>query len=101
MQESRSFEMIDACLRDYSQDLSEVLRCIHVSLLCVQQCPVDRPNMSSVILMLGSEGELPQPKPPGYYMEADHHLAEADSSSSNKHASFSTNDMTMSEMEAR
>ena len=100
MQERRPFEMIDACLRDYSQDLSEVLRCIHVSLLCVQQCPVDRPNMSSVILMLGSEGELPQPKPPGYYMEADHHLAEADSTS-RKHASSSINETTISVMEAR
>ncbi|KAF3453569.1 hypothetical protein FNV43_RR04009 [Rhamnella rubrinervis] len=100
MQESRQFEMIDACLRDYSQDLSEMLRCIHVSLLCVQQCPVDRPKMSSVILMLDSEGELPQPKPPGYYMETDHHLAEADSTSS-KHVPSSINEISISVMEAR
>lgn len=100
MQEDRPFELVDACLRDYSQYLAEVLRCIHVSLLCVQQHPVDRPNMSSVILMLGSEGELPQPKPPGYYMETNHHLAETDSTSS-KHVSSSINEISMSVMEAR
>ncbi|XVF77703.1 hypothetical protein PTKIN_Ptkin14bG0068200 [Pterospermum kingtungense] len=38
---------------------SEILRCTHISLLCVQQHPDERPNMSSVILMLGSEIELP------------------------------------------
>ena len=101
MQEGKAYELIDACMGEYSQYEIEVLRCIHVSLLCVQQRPADRPSMSSVVLMLGSEGALVQPKPPGYFMETDCHLAEADSSSSNKHASSSTNDMTMSEMEAR
>ncbi|KAJ4833177.1 hypothetical protein Tsubulata_016045 [Turnera subulata] len=47
---------------------SQVVRCIHVGLLCVQKHPDDRPEMSSVVFMLGNEGVvLPQPKEPGYF----------------------------------
>ena len=70
MKAGREIELLDACLKD-SHDSFEVLRCIHVSLLCVQQRPVHRPTISSVIVMLGSESELPQPKKPGYFMETD------------------------------
>jgi len=38
-----------------------------VGLLCVQQKPGDRPDMSSVIPMLNGEKLLPQPKAPGFY----------------------------------
>ncbi|KAJ6980396.1 hypothetical protein NC653_028264 [Populus alba x Populus x berolinensis] len=51
--------------------LSEVLRSIHVGLLCVQENPENRPNMSYVVLMLGNEDELPQPKQPGFFTERD------------------------------
>ncbi|XP_039001504.1 G-type lectin S-receptor-like serine/threonine-protein kinase SD1-1, partial [Hibiscus syriacus] len=47
-------------------DLPELLRCIHISLLCVQQHPEERPSMSSVVLMLGSHNELPSPKQHGF-----------------------------------
>ncbi|KAI7757039.1 hypothetical protein M8C21_003152, partial [Ambrosia artemisiifolia] len=63
--EGRSMDLIDAsCAKSYNPP--EVLRSIHVGLLCVQQNAEDRPNMSSVIMMLGSEGELPQPKQPSF-----------------------------------
>ena len=48
--------------------MPEVLRCTHISLLCVQQHPEDRPNMSNVLLMLGSEIEIPEPKQPGFFL---------------------------------
>ncbi|WOG90564.1 hypothetical protein DCAR_0309808 [Daucus carota subsp. sativus] len=38
-------------------------------LLCVQQYPEDRPNMSSVLVMLTSKVSLPQPKQPGFFTE--------------------------------
>nr|AID21613.1 SRKp [Arabidopsis halleri] len=45
----------------------DVLRCIQIGLLCVQEHAEDRPLMSSVVLMLGSEtSTIPQPKQPGY-----------------------------------
>nr|KYP44600.1 Putative serine/threonine-protein kinase receptor [Cajanus cajan] len=63
--ENRAIELIDQNIGD-SYIVSEVLRCIHVSLLCVQQHPDDRPTMHSVILVLGSEMELVEPKEPGF-----------------------------------
>ncbi|KAI5410760.1 G-type lectin S-receptor-like serine/threonine-protein kinase At4g27290 isoform X1 [Lathyrus oleraceus] len=46
---------------------SEILRFIHVGLLCVQRKPENRPNMSSVVFMLKGEKLLPQPCEPGFY----------------------------------
>lgn len=41
----------------------EVMRCIHIGLLCVQELPKDRPYISAVLSMLSSEIiELPEPK---------------------------------------
>ncbi|XP_031276354.1 G-type lectin S-receptor-like serine/threonine-protein kinase At4g27290 [Pistacia vera] len=76
----------------------EVLRYIHVGLLCVQQRPEDRPSMSSVVLMLGSECSLPDPKQPGFFSERN--LFEPESSSGNTH-SCTTNELTLSTLEAR
>ncbi|KAK9268464.1 hypothetical protein L1049_000215 [Liquidambar formosana] len=95
--ESRPLEIIDASLRD-SSSLLEVLRVIHVGLLCVQRFPEDRPSMSSVILMLGSKGALPQPKQPGFFNEMN--IVEADSSSC-KHKPCSANGVTITVLEAR
>ncbi|XP_016648821.1 PREDICTED: G-type lectin S-receptor-like serine/threonine-protein kinase At4g27290 isoform X2 [Prunus mume] len=83
--EGRSLEMIDKCLSD-SCTLSEVLRCVHVSLLCVQQLPEDRPTMSTVVLMLGGESDLPQPKKPAFFL-GKHPSSEAGSSSSKNQTS--------------
>lgn len=77
--------MIDKCLSD-SCTLSEVLRCVHVSLLCVQQLPEDRPTMSTVVLMLGGESALPQPKKPAFFL-GKHPSSEAGSSSSKNQTS--------------
>ncbi|KDP38983.1 hypothetical protein JCGZ_00740 [Jatropha curcas] len=85
--EGRSIEMIDTLARN-SCNLSEVVRLIHVGLLCVQRSSEDRPSMSTVVFMLGSEGALPQPKQPGFFNERE--ITEANSSS-DKDTSFSTN----------
>ena len=51
-----------------SCNLSEVImRCINISLLCVQQHPDDRPSIATVVWMLGGENTLPQPKEPGFF----------------------------------
>ncbi|XP_016648542.1 PREDICTED: G-type lectin S-receptor-like serine/threonine-protein kinase SD1-1 isoform X1 [Prunus mume] len=95
--EGRSLELIDESLSD-SCALSEVLHCIHISLLCVQQLPEDRPTMSSVILMLGDGGALPQPKRPGFF--GGRYSSEADSSSIKNEIS-SPFDSTITVLEAR
>ncbi|KAM6595340.1 hypothetical protein CsatA_005864 [Cannabis sativa] len=67
MKEGNEFKLIEKCLlKDPNDNMEEALRCIHIGLLCVQQMPIDRPDMSSVVLMLSGEKLLPQPKPPAY-----------------------------------
>ncbi|XP_065630310.1 G-type lectin S-receptor-like serine/threonine-protein kinase SD1-1 [Quercus suber] len=68
--EGRLLELLDECLGE-SCTISEVLCCIHLSLLCVQQCPKDRPSISYVVVMLGNESALPQPKQPSFFLEKD------------------------------
>ncbi|XP_050370264.1 G-type lectin S-receptor-like serine/threonine-protein kinase SD1-1 [Argentina anserina] len=110
--EGRSAELIDDCLRD-SCNLSEIMCCFQISLLCVQELPEDRPNISSVILMLGGGSALPQPKNPGFFAKKS--SSEADSfsckigttsstnneTSSSKNYSYSTYESTMSVLEGR
>ena len=79
-------------------NLSEVLRSIHVGLLCVQENPEDRPNMSIVALMLRDDDTLPQPKQPGFFTERD--LNEA-SYSSNLSKPDSVNECSISELKPR
>lgn len=46
---------------------AEILRCIQVALLCVQELPSDRPNISTVISMLDNDiKHLQQPKKPPF-----------------------------------
>ncbi|KAJ4827874.1 hypothetical protein Tsubulata_036229 [Turnera subulata] len=77
--EGRTLELMDSTLED-SCIKSEVVKWIHVGLLCVQNFPDDRPEMSTVVLMLTNEGAvLPQPKQPGKEIEADEmHLFDLD-----------------------
>ncbi|ESQ54545.1 hypothetical protein EUTSA_v10024431mg [Eutrema salsugineum] len=65
--EDREIEVPEENLLKETCNVSEILRCIHVALLCVQQKPEDRPNMASVVLMFGSDGSLPHPKQPGFF----------------------------------
>ncbi|CAL5390997.1 unnamed protein product [Camellia sinensis] len=95
--EGRSLELIDEAMWD-SCYLTEVLRSIHVGLLCVQQYQEDRPSMSSVVLMLGNEGALPQAKQPGFFTERN--VLEV-AGSSRKEATTSANEMTISLLNAR
>ncbi|XP_010065693.2 G-type lectin S-receptor-like serine/threonine-protein kinase At4g27290 isoform X1 [Eucalyptus grandis] len=74
----------------------EVLRSIHVALLCVQNNPHDRPEMSSVVMMLNSESTLPQPKQPGFFYETS--ASEASSSSDSRHKKYSANEITISHL---
>jgi hypothetical protein len=78
---------------------SEVIRCVQVGLLCVQQRPEDRPDISSVVLMLNGEKLLPKPKFPGFYIE-NNVKPELDSSSSNQNL-FSANELSITELVAR
>jgi hypothetical protein len=47
-------ETVDPCMPGSFSE-GDVLRCIHIGLLCVQPDPAARPVMSSVLMMLGSD----------------------------------------------
>ena len=89
--------MMDEYLRERCISY-EVIRCIHVGLLCVQQKAEDRPDMSSVVLMLNGEKLLPQPKAPGFYTGRG--LPESESSSKIFNL-LSTNEMSLTMFEGR
>ncbi|MFS7960595.1 putative non-specific serine/threonine protein kinase [Helianthus anomalus] len=55
--EGKALNLIDECLRP-TYSASEVLRLVHVGLLCVQQRVEDRPNTPNVVAMLDGEGSL-------------------------------------------
>ncbi|EXC11585.1 G-type lectin S-receptor-like serine/threonine-protein kinase [Morus notabilis] len=64
--EGRAMELLDPSIAETCSQ-NEVLRCIQLGVLCVQDSPLHRPTMSSVILMLESENaNLPLPRQPTF-----------------------------------
>uniref|UniRef100_A0A7N2LTJ9 Cysteine-rich receptor-like protein kinase 10 n=2 Tax=Quercus lobata TaxID=97700 RepID=A0A7N2LTJ9_QUELO len=67
--EDKVLEVVDNFLME-SCWTSEIVRCIHIGLLCVQENPQDRPTMSNVVALLGSESiALPKPKHPAFSVD--------------------------------
>ncbi|KAM3757939.1 hypothetical protein ACB098_01G004800 [Castanea mollissima] len=91
--EGRPLELIDTCLKD-SGIQSKIKRCLHISFLCLQQHHDDRPNMSSVVMLLHSEGSLPEPKEVGFFVEKK-------SPSLSKNQPSSVNGIPITVLEAR
>lgn len=82
--------IMDTCLLD------EVLLCIHVALLCVQENPVDRPLMSSIIYSLeNGSTTLPTPNNPGHYGQRSGDMDQI------RNESNSTNSLTLTNIEGR
>ena len=75
----------------------EVLRCIQIGLLCVQENAIDRPTMLAILLMLSSETTLPSPKQPAFIFKRptnDLGLVKGGDF-------YSINDVTITNVEAR
>ncbi|KAJ4703253.1 Cysteine rich receptor like kinase [Melia azedarach] len=50
---------------------SEMMKCIHIGLLCVQEDVADRPSMATVVSMLNSEtNTLAEPSKPEFFMKS-------------------------------
>ncbi|KAB2611858.1 G-type lectin S-receptor-like serine/threonine-protein kinase [Pyrus ussuriensis x Pyrus communis] len=59
--------LVDEMLAADSYSAPEVMKCVHIGLLCVQDNPMDRPSMPDVIFMLNGSTNViggPQPKQP-------------------------------------
>lgn len=95
--EGKGLELLDPSVGE-SYNAVEVLRCIQVGLLCVQERAEDRPTMSSVVLMLSSENaSRSQPKYPGFCLGRH----ETDSSSSRQDESCTLNQVTVTTLDGR
>ncbi|XP_076935372.1 G-type lectin S-receptor-like serine/threonine-protein kinase At4g27290 isoform X3 [Bidens hawaiensis] len=95
--EDRSIELASSQLRETCAD-SEIVRSIHIGLLCVQHHAEDRPTMSSVVVMLDNESTLPPPKQPAFFTEVS--LTETSALSSTP-VDNSNNNVTITVLEAR
>ncbi|TVU20070.1 hypothetical protein EJB05_36258 [Eragrostis curvula] len=96
--EGKSLDLVDENLKG-SFNSDEVLKCLIVGLLCVQENPDDRPLMSQVLLMLASTdiASLPTPKQPGF---AARTAATEDTTSSRPDCSI-VDSMTITMVEGR
>ncbi|GJX28672.1 putative receptor-like protein kinase [Tanacetum coccineum] len=112
--------MIDPTLKTGSGSLRDVIRSIHIGLLCVQENVNDRPTMASVVLMLNSFSvTLPVPSEPAFFMHSNtdpemplfsEYSSSTSSSGLEKHKTLksrsrssqhSTNDVSISEIVPR
>ncbi|KAI3965681.1 hypothetical protein MKX01_010638 [Papaver californicum] len=101
--EEKGLDFIDSFLIESPSALGEeLLRCLNIGLLCVQEDAADRPTMSSVIVMLGSDKSivLPQPTQPAFSIGrfGSDRLMGQSSSSNNL---YSVNDLSVSNFTAR
>lgn len=100
-------ELMDPTLSD-SYSRNEVIRCIHIGLLCVQEDVADRPTMASVILTLSSHSfTLALPQQPAFFARSETGLsipttepAESDQSKS-KSMQWSANETSITELYPR
>ncbi|PON41046.1 GPCR kinase [Parasponia andersonii] len=58
----KEVEFVDPLLIEPGS-VEEVLRCMHIGLLCVQEDPEDRPTMSAVVVLLHGSESAPLPEP--------------------------------------
>ena len=96
--------MIDPVLSNGSA--TEMMRCIHIGLLCVQDNVAERPTMASVVLMLSSSSlTLQIPSQPAFFMNS--RTYQSDLSSSMGHnsrvteSSLSENEVSITELYPR
>ncbi|KAL5794006.1 hypothetical protein ACOSP7_002600 [Xanthoceras sorbifolium] len=63
-----AMELLDPMLGDQLPK-HEVLKCIHIGLLCVQEAAADRPTMSHIVMMLSSHTvTAPGPSRPAFFV---------------------------------
>ncbi|XP_037438323.1 receptor-like serine/threonine-protein kinase SD1-8 [Triticum dicoccoides] len=92
--EEKTDELPDSSIIDTSPD--EVLLCVHVALLCVQENPDDRPCMSSVVFVLeNGSTTLTTPNRPAYFVRRSAELDQI------RNIQTSVNSFTLTEIEGR
>ena len=94
--EGKTEELADSSIMDACSP-EEILLCIHVGLLCVQENPDDRPLMSAVVFILeNGSTTLPAPKRPAYFARRSAEMAQIRNA-----IQTSANNITLTEIEGR
>ncbi|KAL9355632.1 hypothetical protein Peur_053602 [Populus x canadensis] len=88
--EGRALELVDTLMGD-SYPEYQVLRCIQIGLLCVQESAMNRPSMSSVVFMLSNDTTLPSPKQPAFILKKSYNSGDPSTSE----GSHSINEVTI------
>lgn len=97
--EGNCLNLVDETMKsDFLVD--EVVKCIKIGLLCVQDRPEERPLMSWIVPMLAGDSRLglPEPKQPGFFSGFS---VESDSSSSKQESTSINHDISVSIIEGR
>ncbi|KAK1375184.1 putative cysteine-rich RLK (RECEPTOR-like protein kinase) 26 [Heracleum sosnowskyi] len=70
--EETASNILDPILKNNSASIREMMRCIHIGLLCVQENVTNRPTMASVMLMLNSFSlTLEVPSEPAFFIPSN------------------------------
>lgn len=70
-QQGNASNIIDPTLKNSSESIRDMIRCIHIGLLCVQENVVERPTMASVVHLLNSSSlTLALPSQPAFLMRS-------------------------------
>ncbi|XP_009760633.1 G-type lectin S-receptor-like serine/threonine-protein kinase At4g27290 [Nicotiana tabacum] len=97
--EGNAMNLVDESLLESCNE-DDVLKCINIALLCVQEDARIRPSMPNVIIMLGSEStSLPKPNKPAF--TARTRACNGTTSSSSKPYINSNNELTVTLEEGR
>uniref|UniRef100_A0A0R0EBK6 Uncharacterized protein n=1 Tax=Glycine max TaxID=3847 RepID=A0A0R0EBK6_SOYBN len=98
--EQTAINIVDPSLNNNSRN--EMMRCIHIGLLCVQENLADRPTMATIMLMLNSYSlSLPIPTKPAFYKNSRNRSLPGSSESMIKSAQESENEASITELYAR
>jgi len=96
-------EMVDQTLNEHTRN--QQLRCVHVGLMCDQADPSDRPEISTVIMLLTRDNmELQPPEEPAFFFGSFNHRKNPRSSSGSNFLlveDISVNEVTISDMYPR
>nr|TKW06789.1 hypothetical protein SEVIR_7G263500v2 [Setaria viridis] len=95
-QDGKTIDLLDSSLAETCSP-TEVLRCTHIGLLCVQDNPNSRPLMSSVVFMLENEfTPLSVPKQPVYFSQRN-----SEAQGTGENTSSSVNNISVTVLEGR
>ncbi|KAL0727224.1 hypothetical protein Bca4012_023317 [Brassica carinata] len=81
--------------------MNKVIRCIHIGLLCVQEDPVNRPTLSTIVMMLSSNTvTIPVPKQPKFFAQSrpKKDLTDSEQSTRSNSVPWSIDDASITEL---